>query len=81
MSDMTSTDPAKVPPAPTLDEMLASVDTLLATPVPIGHLRGAIVYLRHSDRTLIIGDAQPVSVDHPYLAGTAIHAEALRQLG
>ena len=78
---MSSTDPDKVPPVPTLDDMLATFDKVLAVPEPIGELLGAVVYLHHDKRELSWTGNPGVSVDHPYLIGTPIRDAALRRLG
>ncbi len=78
---MSSTDPSKAPPEPTLDEMLAAVDAALAVPEPIGELLGAVVYLHHDKRELSWTGNAGCSVDHPFLIGTPIRDAALRRLG
>jgi len=78
---MTNTDPSKIPPKPTLDDMLAAVDKALAVPEPIGELLGAVVYLHHDTRELSWTGNPRCSVDHPYLIGTPIRDAALRRLG
>ncbi len=67
-------------PEPTLDEMLAGIEGMLKSTRPIGHLYGVPVMLNGWDRTLSIG-ATTCSVDHPYLAGTAIRTAALEAMG
>lgn len=66
---------------PTLNEMLDAVDAIMAVPEPIGDLLGAVVYLHHDRRELSWTGNPGVSVDHPYLIGTAIRDAALRRLG
>lgn len=78
---MTSTDSKLTGPEPTLDEMLAAVDQVLAVPEPIGELLGAVVYLHHDRRELSWTGNPGVSVDHPFLIGTPIRDSALRRLG
>lgn len=65
----------------TLDEMLKAFDEALAAPQPIGTLMGAVVYLHPGKRELSWDGNPGVSLDHPYLTGTAIREAALRRLG
>jgi len=78
---MTCTDPALTPTEPTLDELLAGIDAVLAVPEPIGELLGAVVYLHHDKRELSWAGNTGVSVDQPFLVGTPIRDSALRRLG
>lgn len=78
---MSSTDPAKAPREPTLDEMLAGIDAALSIPEPIGSMCGAVVYLHHDTRELSWeGSSGRVSIDHPYLMGTTIRDSAIERL-
>lgn len=77
---MTCTVPGAVK-EPTLDDMLAAFDKIMAVPDPIGTLHGAVVYLRHDKRELSWDGMPGVSVDHPYLQGTKIREAALERLG
>lgn len=67
-------------PAPTLDEMLAGVESAMRVPYPLGVLMGQVVYLNMWDRTLKFGDVT-CSVDHWTLEGTKIRAAALEAMG
>jgi hypothetical protein len=65
---------------PTLDDMLKGMEAAMRLPFPIGFLLGEIVTVNRADRTVSIGKDITVSVDHPFLAGTQIHAAALDAL-
>lgn len=67
-------------PAPTLDEMLAGIESAMRVPRPLGELMGQVVYLNMWDRTLTFGETT-CSLDHPYLDGTKIKAAALEAIG
>lgn len=73
---MQTNNKASPAPAPSLDDMLKAFDEAMAVPLPIGMLGDQVVYLHRDTREISLGGLR-VSVDHQYLAGTAIKRAAL----
>lgn len=68
-------------PMPSAKELLDACENVWRELHELGTLHGQRVLICREDRTLRVGDAYTVSVDHPYIAGTPMHASALRFLG